>query len=52
MWNSLPNSAVDIDTVDLFKACLDKFWLHQDVKYDFTADLTRIGNRSVHDVFT
>jgi len=28
-----------------FKARLDKFWLHQAVKYDFTADLTGTGNR-------
>jgi len=29
---------------------VDKFWMHQVVKYDFTADLTGIGDRSVHDV--
>jgi len=31
---------VDVDTVCLFKARLDKFWMYQDVLYDFTADLT------------
>jgi len=31
-----------------FKACLD--WMHQVVKYDFTADLTGIGDRSVHNI--
>jgi len=36
--------------VCLFKARLDKFWMHQVVKYDFTADLTGIGDRSVHDI--
>ena len=30
-WGSLTNSVVDIDTVSLFKAHLDKFWYHQDV---------------------
>jgi len=45
-WNSLPNSIVDANTVNAFKARLDKFWLHQAVKYDFTADLTGTGNRS------
>ena len=30
----------------LFKARLDKFWKHQSVKFDFTADLTGTGNRS------
>jgi len=40
---------VDIDTVCLFKARLDKFWIHQDVIYDFAADLTGIGDRSVRE---
>jgi len=31
---------VDARTISAFKAQLDKFWLHQAVKYDFTADLT------------
>ena len=39
-----------VDTIYMFKACLDKFWMHQDVKYDFTADLTGIGDRSVHEM--
>jgi len=50
IWNSLPNSVVDVDTVCLFKAHLDKFWMHQDVKYDFATDLTGIGDRSVHEI--
>jgi len=29
-----------------YKARLDKFWSHQVVKYDFTANLTGTGNRS------
>ena len=49
IWNSLPNSDVDVDTVCLFKARLDKFRMHQDVLYDFTADLTGIGGRSVRE---
>jgi len=28
------------------KGSLDKFWKHQSVKFDFTADLTGTGNRS------
>jgi len=43
------NSVVGVDTVCLFKAHLDKFWMHQDVLYDFTADLTGIGDRSVRE---
>jgi len=44
MRNSLPNSVVDASTINAFKAWLDKFWMHQAVKYDFTADLTGNGN--------
>ena len=36
---------VDVDTVCLFKARLDKFWMHQDDLYDFTADLIGIGEQ-------
>jgi len=53
IWNSLPNYVVDVDTVwsvCLFKTRLDKFWMHQDVMYDFTADLTGIGDRSVREI--
>ena len=46
IWNSLPNSVVDACTVNAFKACLDKFWKHQSVKFDFTADLTGTRNQS------
>jgi len=49
IWNSLPNSVVDVDTICLFKARLDKFWMHQDVLYDFTADLTGMDDRSVRE---
>ena len=50
IWNSLPNYVVDVDTVCLFKTRLDKFWMHQDVMYDFAADLTGIGDRSVLEI--
>jgi len=46
IWNSLPNLVVDASTVNAFKARLDKFWSHQAVKCDFTADLTGTRNRS------
>ena len=49
-WNSLPNFVVDVDTVCLFKTRLDKFWMHQDVMYDFAAELTGIGDRSVREI--
>jgi len=44
IWNSLPDTVVDANTVNIFKARLDKFWMHQLVKFDFTADLTGTGN--------
>ena len=42
----LVDAVVDACTVNAFKARLDKFWKHQSVKFDFTADLTGTGNRS------
>jgi len=47
----LTNHVVDVNTVSQFKARLDKFWMHQYIKSDFTADLTGIGdNMSVHEI--
>jgi len=46
IWNSMPNSVVKACSVKAFKARLDKVWLHLDVKFDFRASLTGIGNRS------
>ena len=42
-------SVDSVDTVCLFKARLDKFWMYQYGLYDFTADLTRIGDRLVRE---
>jgi len=39
---------VDINSVNVFKARLDRFWMDQDVKFDFTADLTGTCDRSVN----
>ena len=46
IWNSLPNTVVEDDTVDKFKLRLDKLWMYQDIKYDFTAELAGTGDRS------
>ena len=46
--NSLPNHVVDVNSVNVFKARLDRFWMNQVVKYDFTADLSGTGDRSVN----
>ena len=50
IWNSLSNTVVEVDTVDKFKLGLDKFWMYQDIKYDFTAELTGTGDRSEYDI--
>jgi len=34
IWNRLPNAAVDVDSLDVFKSKLDNFLMSQDVKYD------------------
>ena len=46
VWNSLPDHVVNVATVNMFKAHLDKFWEHQQVVFDFKAELTGTGNRS------
>jgi len=45
------NICYHVNTVNLFKTRLDGFWANQDVKYDFTADLTGTGDRSVYEVY-
>jgi len=46
IWNNLPNTVVNASMINALKAPLDIYWSHQAVKFDFTADLTGIGNRS------
>jgi len=46
----LPNAVVDVDSVDLFKSRLDNFWMSQDVKYNYTANLAGTGDRSEYDI--
>ena len=45
--NSLSNYVVSAETVNTFKNRLDKFWLDQEVLYDYKTDLHGIGNRSI-----
>ena len=35
IWNSSPNYVVSAETVDTFKQRLDKFWIDQDVMYNY-----------------
>ena len=43
---SLPNYVVDVQSIDVFKVHLYKFWAQQEVMFDWTADLTGTGDRS------
>jgi len=47
LWNSLPENVISANTVDTLKNRLDKFWSEQELVYDYKADLTGIGNRSL-----
>ena len=38
-WNSLPDQVVLSETINTFKSRLDKFWQHEDMMYDFQAEL-------------
>ena len=44
--SSLPNYVVDVQSIDVFKVHLDRFWAQQEVMFDWTADLTGTGDRS------
>ena len=46
IWNSLPDSVVDADTINSFKSRLDKHWLDPDV-YNFLSELTGTGGATI-----
>ena len=46
IWNCLPNVVVLASSLDTFKKRLDRFCGNQDVKYDYTDELTGAGSRS------
>jgi len=48
VWNSLPNIVVFAKSTITFKNCLDIFWINQEFKFDFRADIAGIGSRSVN----
>ena len=45
--NSLPNNVVTANTINTFKNRLDKFWEYQGVFYNYRANITGTGNRSI-----
>jgi hypothetical protein len=40
VWNSLPDYVVCAWSIDSFKNCLDKSWEHEDVVYNYLANLS------------
>ena len=46
IWNSLPDFVESANTTNIFKGRLDKFWVNQDILYDFKAQLHGTGSRS------
>ena len=39
LWNSLPDTVVEAESVNSFKGRLDRFWNDQEVKYNWKADI-------------
>ena len=48
IWNSRPNTVVSVESTNTFKNRLDKFWANQDFKFDWNANITKIGSRNVN----
>jgi hypothetical protein len=46
VWNSLPDSIVEANSVNSFKNRLDKFWEQQDILFNWKAEVTGSGSRS------
>jgi len=47
LWNSLPNnSVVHAESTNMFKTRLDKFWMKQEIIYDYHAEIQGTGSRS------
>ena len=45
-WNCLPNWVVTANNIKLFLKRLDQYWQHQDIIYDFRAQIQGTGRRS------
>jgi len=46
-WNSLPNWVISVNTTNMFKARLDKFWHNQDTIHNFRAQLLGTGGTGI-----
>jgi len=44
IWNSLPTYVASAETVNCFKTRLDRFWLNQDIIYNFCSEIRGTGS--------
>ena len=47
VWNSLPDSVIQADSVSLFKNELDRHWQKEDIFYNYRAKLSGTGVRGM-----
>ena len=48
LWNTLPQSVIDAKDVRQFEIRLDKYWEHQDVKFEYKASIQNKENTGHH----
>jgi len=48
VWNSLSNIIINVESTNIFKNRLDRFWANQEIKFDWHDDIAGIGSRSVN----
>ena len=48
LWNTLPQSVIDAKDVRQFEIRLDKYWEHQDVKFEYKASIQNKENTGNH----
>jgi len=46
LWNDIPDPVVAAENLNCFKNALDKFWFHQEFKFDWKAGILRPGSRT------
>ena len=47
VWNSLPDSVIQADSVNMFKNELDRHWQKEEILYDYRANLSGTGVRGM-----
>jgi hypothetical protein len=46
LWNTLPQSVIDAKDARQFEIRLNKYWEHQDVKFEYKASIQNTGNHT------